>query len=223
MDIEQYYRQRQTFSEQQPKFRELCVACMQPQFSCYCQHIRKFSTTTKFVILIHPIERKRRIATGRMSHLCLENSELIEGENFSQNPRVNKIVANHRSVVLYPGTNSMNLSQNSQSQKPEVIFVIDGTWATAGKMIRRSENLIHLPRICFTPDTPSTFRVRQQPHINCYSTIEAIHKVIDLMEPNNRDHDNLLYVFDQMVEKQIDCIKQHEAIRRHSRHHRWTV
>ena len=33
----------------------------------------------------------RRIATGRMSHLCLKGSELLKGQNFTDDVRVNEI------------------------------------------------------------------------------------------------------------------------------------
>lgn len=94
------------------------------------------------------------------------------------------------------------------------VFVIDGTWATAKKMVRLSTNLHTLPRICFSSDQPSTFRVRKQPRAGCFSTIEAIHHTIELLgEQNGFDlqsgkHHNLLTVFDSMVETQLRFIQE---------------
>jgi DTW domain-containing protein len=222
MDIEKYRAQRARFLEQEPRFREYCMTCRQPQFGCYCAEIRRFDPKIKFVILIHPIEVKRRIATGRMSHLCLENSDLLMGEDYSQNTRVNEILGDSRNhnLILYPGRQSLCLTDLSGEERSVVapldrkltIFVIDGTWATARKMIRKSVNLHTLPRICFNPVTPSRFRVRKQPQAGCYSTIEAIHHVIELLgesrgfDLQSRRHDGLLHVFDSMVEKQLKCI-----------------
>jgi DTW domain-containing protein YfiP len=46
--------------------------------------------------------------------------------------------------------------------------------------------------------------VRKQPAPEFLSTIEAIHQTIDLFaEGGSREHDNLLTVFDQMVEFQL--------------------
>lgn len=99
------------------------------------------------------------------------------------------------------------------------VIVIDGTWATARKMMRLSVNINRLPRVCFTPPTPSNFRIRKQPKVECYSTIEAIHHTIELMggcgggiAPMASDgdawaaraHDILLDVFDQMINRQIE-------------------
>jgi DTW domain-containing protein YfiP len=203
--------------------RGLCLKCLRSSQTCYCQHIRSFDPKIRFVILIHKREAQKSIATGRMSHLCLSNSLLLEGfDNYDQDPRVNSIIQNplNHCVILYPGADSINLSQKSPIEplapsKQLVIFVIDGTWITARKTIRRSKNLSLLPQICFSPARPSRFRIRKQPNANCYSTIEAIHHVIELLGPaygldtSSCIQDGLLNVFDQMVEQQILLTKQH--------------
>ena len=176
-----------------------------------------------FVILLHPLEHRRRVATGRMSHLCLENSFLIRGHDYSKHELVTELANDpaRQSVILYPGPTSKNLTLLSDQARQEwidrdkklTIFVIDGTWATAKKTIKHSANLRHLPRICFTPPRPSEFRVRKQPHAGCFSTIEAIHHTIDLIGPScgfdttARTHDGLLRTFDFMVEQQLDFLE----------------
>ena len=174
--------------------------------------------------MIHPVEAKRRIATGRMSHLSLENSYLIKGQDYTTNEVVNQRLQDSscHSVILYPGQNSQNLTTLNNEKRIDLfpehkklqIFVIDGTWATARKMIRQSKNLQPLPRICFTPPAPSNFRVRKQPNSSCFSTIEAIHYTIELVGPGqgfvtgDRTHDALINVFNFMVENQLDFIRK---------------
>ena len=177
------------------------------------------------MILTHPIEVRRRIATGRMSHLCLQNSELIVGHDYSRNHKVNAILADdsYHSVILYPGRQSLNISSWSIEEKSGLVpagkklavFVIDGTWNTARKMLHLSSNLKALPQICFTPVRLSTFRVRKQPAPECVSTIEAIHQCIELLGTETREHDKLLKVFDQLVEQQLVFVKR--ANSRHTR------
>jgi DTW domain-containing protein YfiP len=174
----------------------------------------------QFVILIHPLEFRRKIATGRMAHLGLKNSLLVQGTDFTDSVIVNQLIQkpeNHCSV-LYPGADSVNISFSScrdkntaerDHDKNQVIFVIDGTWATARKTMRLSQNLQKLPKICFIPKNPSQFRIRKQPAASCYSTIEAIHHVIELVEYADhkadmpRPHDQLLVPFLHMVEQQL--------------------
>lgn len=224
MNLQQYKLKKEHLLQQEPKYRELCLKCRQPNFSCYCSTIQKFDPQIKFVILIHPIEVRRRIATGRMAHLCLDRSHLIKGENYSENNEVNDIIEDpkNHSIVLYPGPLATNLTylptEQRLSIKPNgkdlVVFVIDGTWNTARKMISKSENIKALPRICFSPDKPSNFRVRKQPRAGCVSTIEAVHQTIELLGPTvdfsikSREHDKLISVFESMIDLQIDFKKR---------------
>jgi DTW domain-containing protein YfiP len=183
------------------------------------------------MILTHPIEiKRRRIATGRMAHLSLAASRLMMGSVYGSDERVNSILrdVNRYCVLLYPGRQSSNLTNMPlEARKAWVpfgkrltVFVVDGTWNTAKKTVNQSPNLNSLPRICFTPPTPSNFRVRQQPRADCYSTIEAIHHTIELLGPavgfnlESRSHDHLLLVFGQMVEKQISLANSGKPSRR---------
>ena len=226
MNLTDYQILKEQQKKQQTSYRELCFTCLQPGFSCYCCHIQKFDPQIKFVILIHPIEMRRRIATGRMSHLTLKDSHLIMGQDYSDNREVNHLLqdSNFHPAVLYPGVRSTNLSdleiQERQNLFPAdkklLLFVIDGTWATAKKTMYQSMNLQNLQRICFSPSKPSTFRVRKQPAPGCYSTIEAIHQTLDLLGDRpgfqiaNREHDKLLHVFDAMVERQLEFKERSE-------------
>jgi DTW domain-containing protein YfiP len=224
MTIAEYKQNKIQFQSQLPQYRTICRACSQPSFSCFCKHVIPFDPQISFVILIHPIEAVRRIATGRMSHLCLQNSYLIKGQDYSNDQLVNQLIEDtgYESVILYPGQKSKDISKISDVEKnnlfrPEKklrVFVIDGTWATAKKMVRQSTNLHMLPRICFSSDKPSTFRVRKQPRAGCFSTIEAIHHTIELLgqikgfDVGSRAQDNLLTVFDSMVETQLRFIQE---------------
>lgn len=226
INLDEYFKKRRLNDSVAPKYRSLCVRCLQPEFGCYCSLVQEFDPKISFVVLIHPIEVRRRIATGRMSSLCLKNSHLIMGQDYTGNSEVQKLLedANYHSMILYPGSHSLNLSAMNDEQKQSLvpldkklrIFVIDGTWATAKKMIRQSRILHQLPRICFTPKRPSSFRVRKQPKPQCYSTIEAIHETIEHLGESQgfpiqrREHDGLLRVFNSMVEKQLAFINQSE-------------
>ncbi len=190
--------------------RGLCLSCLRPPLTCYCQHLRPFSPGIRFVILIHKREAQKRINTGRLAHLCLRGSELIPGyDSYDNDEKVNRILdePGMKHVVLFPGVGSTDLTtlnpQQREALRPLTVFVIDGLWRTARKTIENSRRLRALPRVCFQPATPSRFRVRLQPDTNYCSTVEAIHHTIELLGPTNRDHDNLLTVFDAMVEQQL--------------------
>ncbi len=218
MNLKFFLERRQLAALEKTQERGLCLKCRQPSVGCFCAVVRTFDSRMKFILLIHPIEVRRRIATGRMAHLILENSELIVGEDFEFDTRVNLILQNpaNECVVLYPDKNAIDIDRLTTQEQLQrfdlarelVIFVIDGTWATARKTIR-SANLKNLPKICFTPSRPSTFRVRKQPAEGFYSTIEAVHQCIEILgasrgfELASQKHQVLLDTFNWMVERQM--------------------
>ena len=142
--------------------RQNCPHCRRPQHYCYCSLIQKIETPITFAILIHHLEARRKIATGRMAHLCLKDSHLIRGDDFTHNDEVNQLIedSNNHCLLLYPGANALNLSDPAFSEKREalihpskktILFIVDGTWSSVRKTIRLSENLRRLPTFCFTP------------------------------------------------------------------------
>jgi tRNA-uridine aminocarboxypropyltransferase len=202
------------------EYRAMCHACRRPRTSCYCALIEPFDSAPRFIILTQPREARHRLGTGRMAHLCLRNSVLLEGVDFSRDRRVNDEIARPGAFpfLLYPSDNALSLSRQAPNQANPliivrqrlVIFVLDGTWKSVRKMLRASPNLAELPRLCFEPAAPSNYRIRRQPRPYCYSTIEAIRFVLDWFAPRAgsdspclQSHHNLLTVFHAMVDRQL--------------------
>ncbi len=233
MDIESYLRKKQALKKHFRADRKLCTDCRQPNFNCFCEHIRKFDPNIEFVILIHPLETKRRIATGRMSYLSLENSHILKGASFSGHKKITALVnqPGYQNIVLSPGSEATNLTNCSGKQLREHfprykklrVFVLDSTWSTANKMFKGTPQLHKLKRYFYVPTEASNIRVRKQPSSNCHCTLEAIHHVIELLGPSQgfdtatRLHDNLLKPFNWMVEQQIKRIKKNKNWRTYER------
>ena len=227
VNLEQYIHQKKTIARLQPRQRIRCAKCLQHNEWCYCSKLNPINCGIEFVILLHPLERRRRIASGRMSYLMLKESHLAMGHTFTDDRKVNELLQNPKyyPVILCLGEHSKNLNQISEHEKRNLcppgkkllIFVVDGTWGTASKTVRLSKNLFKLPRISFTPPHASTFRVRQQPKKECFSTIEAIHQTIELLgesqgfDVKSRKHDELLRVFDVFVTQQVEYLKDLKA------------
>ena len=199
----------------QAERRRWCHRCRQPGIACYCSLIAPFDSDPRFIILTQPREAKHRFGTGRMAYFCLSNSLLIEGVDFSADDRINDEIrsAANYPVLLCPSENSINLSRLTPAERlamvpagrKMIVFVLDGTWKSARKMVRLSRNLAELPRISFEPPSPSQYRIRRQPQPHCYSTIEAIHQVVELYAAHDSSplhHDNLLTVFHSVIDRQ---------------------
>lgn len=196
--------------------RGKCSGCYRPTNACLCEHITKLPTKTHFVILMHPKEFKyEKDGTGKITHASLPNSEILWDVSFTDNKRVNQLIADptKHSVLLYPGE-AKNVSQGEFlpqdiQAKELVVFLLDGTWACAKKMLKLSPNLQALPRLMFTPTAKSEFYIKHQPHEWCLSTIESTHQFIEALAlaglEEKRDWKPLLTPFYKLQEYQVAC------------------
>ncbi|WP_339839068.1 tRNA-uridine aminocarboxypropyltransferase [uncultured Maribacter sp.] len=195
-----------------------CYKCMRPSSTCICRHISPFKTKTRFIILMHPKEyKKEKNGTGYMTNLQLENSEIIVGVDFNNNDRVNEILTNEKSLsfLLYPGKDNFNLSKRKGSEMNSFmgedphIFILDGTWPCARKMLKLSKNLQKLKRVSFDNSIESKFIIKQQPESLCLSTIESVYTVLNLFKKGGVeqcDTTNFLIPFEKMIAHQLEYI-----------------
>ncbi len=93
--------------------RAMCYRCFWPQTLCWCASLQPMATRTRFVFLMHPKEfKEEKAGTGRLTHLCLPNSELHMGRGFDDAEAVQQTLNDprHLPVLLYPGRDALNLS-----------------------------------------------------------------------------------------------------------------
>lgn len=215
MNKEEYLK-RKNQNQEIKTYRTKCLKCLRPDEICLCSTFKAFQTSTHFVILMHPKEaKKERVGTGRVSHTMLLNSQIIIGENFDNDIKVQKILNDPKNfcMILYPGEDSHNISEEKLviGDKQLVIFVIDGTWPCAKSMMRDSKSLHHIAKISFTLNQKSAFSIKQQPGDYCLSTIESLYQTIQglkksELETIKNDQDLvLLKSLERIVEFQIQC------------------
>lgn len=197
--------------------RETCYRCFWPKALCWCGTIRPMPTCTRFVFLMHPKEFKQEKAgTGRLTHLCLPESEIHMGIGFDTDEAVQALIRDpaHYPVLLYPGIQARNLSRGDLTAtdlggRRLLVFILDATWSGARKMLKLSPSLQSLPRIMFTPTAPSRFVIKQQPQEGCLSTLEAVHELLLALERSAldryEDRTQLLDLFQRMQDYQIKC------------------
>lgn len=174
-------------------------------------------TKTRLVFLMHPKEfKEEKAGTGRLTHLCLPNSEIRCGVSFEDDQDLQAMLRDpaNFSVLLYPGVSALNLSKGQLTSEALggrrlLVLLLDGTWSCARKMLRLSPSLQRLPRIMFTPGSPSRFLIKQQPQEGCLSTLEATHELFLALQQSGLDDyslpSQLLELFDRMQKFQIQC------------------
>lgn len=195
----------------------MCYRCFWPKALCWCPSLVPMETRTRFVFLQHPKEfKEEKAGTGRLTHLCLPNSELHMGKSFEADPAVQKLVADpaNHCVLLYPGVQARNLSRQPLADadlagRRLVVFLLDATWSGARKILRLTPTLQRLPRVMFTPAAPSRYVIKQQPHEGCLSTLESVHELLAVLERSGLDRypdpTRLLGIFQRMQDFQLRC------------------
>jgi DTW domain-containing protein YfiP len=170
---------------------------------------------------MHPLEARHPVGTGRMAHRCLSNSKLWVGKEFGEGSELVQLLRDPavQPLLLYPGPGSLDLSKLSSEQKTTlleskrepVIIVLDATWSLAQKMLRLSPDLQKVQRVSFAPEKHSRFLVRKQPRPECLSSLEAIHRMLTILDESRASgyYDGMLEVFDRMVAKQLAYGEQH--------------
>ncbi|OHD37644.1 MAG: hypothetical protein A2Y30_10825 [Spirochaetes bacterium GWE1_32_154] len=191
-----------------------CYKCLFSQTNCFCNDIIPIDTNVKIVILIHPMEAKnQRTGTGRLTHLSINDSELIIGIDFTNNKRVNELINDKTfyPVLLYPSDKALNIEDktfyNSLENKKLLIFILDGTWWHARVMLRESSNLMQIPHISFEQKYTSKYFFKKQPKENYLSTIECVYYLLSSLKENNlanksANYQNLMSIFDRLISQQ---------------------
>lgn len=142
------------------------------------------------------------IGTARIARLGLQHSSVLVAH------RHRKLAVDPfqkpGTALLYPHPQARNLDELTCEDYPEHLIVLDGTWAQASSMYRANEWLKGLPHLVIRPQIESNYRIRRQPKEGCLSTIEALVQTLQTLEPETQGLPQLLEVFDQMVDRQLD-------------------
>ncbi len=195
--------------------RQLCFKCLRPISSCYCKYTSPINCNVKFVFLMHPKEaKKQRTGTGRLASLCLPESEIIMGIDFTKNKRFNDLLQNPKyfQVLLYPSDDAWTCSKEGFKEtlngKTLLAIIIDSTWFCSKKMLKLSTNVTSLPKFSFVHNYKSIFTFKHEPKEYCISTIETCYYLIkELQEVGLVDKtispEPLMTTFKEMIKFQL--------------------
>ena len=153
-----------------------CPRCLLLVRVCLCAEIPAVATRTRIVIVRHHLERHRSSNSGRLAHLALPNSEIIEHGGATGAVALPPLAG---AWLLFPEGEPM---RTVPEPPPRQLVVLDATWSQARRMFRKLAALRGLP-ILRLPDAPmSAARLRESPAPGRVSTIEAIAGALRLLE-----------------------------------------
>ena len=140
--------------------RAVCERCARPHRVCVCAALppEPVATQTRVLILQHPVEAKKTVATVPLVELCLANCTVVTGMRFEPELREIQVALDegYRPLLLYPGPDARPLEEvaegtartvhqeGSEAADPRKVLLIlaDGTWRQAHHMLRHSPRLV---------------------------------------------------------------------------------
>jgi DTW domain-containing protein YfiP len=177
-----------------------CARCFLPHHLCLCPDIPRLPSRCRVVVVRHWYESWRTTNTGRLVHLALDGSDLLDHGHKDHRLEAADLPLGPRSCLLFP-------LQGDEAPRwtdgvPEVLIVPDGSWSQARRMVRRVPGLATLPRLELeggSAPTPAR-RIRRRPNPQACSTLEAVAAALARWEPDATSQ-ALLALYDRLAER----------------------
>lgn len=153
-----------------------CPRCLLLHRVCLCAAIPTVATRTRIVIVRHHLERWRSSNSGRLAHLALPNSEIVEHGGRGGVAALPPLAG---AWLVFPEGAPATAAPEPP---PRQLVVLDASWSQARRMYRKLAALRGLP-ILRLPEAPMpAARLREAPAPGLVSTIEAIAAALRLVE-----------------------------------------
>jgi DTW domain-containing protein YfiP len=205
--------------------RQHCPHCLRPSTTCICMYVRTVKAPVQVVILQHPLERQEAKNTGRLLHLCLINSQIFVGEDFSCEFFESLQQDHYLDLLLYPETLDdlslgvlpapiLPLHDIKTKKRPIRLWVLDATWRKSRKMLYLNKALQKMPRFSLTETPTSIYSIRKAHNENQLSTLEATCYALQTLEqytvePEHSEKPNyaqLLVTMEDFIQHQLTFI-----------------
>lgn len=163
---------------------EKCPKCMLFTNICICDKIKVFDLKMRVTLMIHVKEINRATNTGKLAKLMLSNCSIIPvGGQDMPAKRDDIVLPGYENLVLFPSANqNLDNAFLDSLKMPVNLIVLDGNYNQAGKMFR-SELLDGVKRVRLPFGQKSNYELRHIKGTEKISTIEAIIKSIEIIEP----------------------------------------
>jgi DTW domain-containing protein YfiP len=151
-----------------------CPRCWVLLRHCVCGALPKVDHRTEIVILRHETEAKKSTGTARIAELVLTRVDVFPHK--IKPDALAPLLA--ECWLLYP-TGSATRPARAQ---PRRLLVLDGTWVQSRHMLKKMPQLAALPWLSLPEKSPTPRRLRNSPHHDSRSTLEAIGDALTILE-----------------------------------------
>ena len=153
---------------------------------CVCPLIPDppLATRTRVVLVMHRVENSKSTNTGRLATACLANSEIIVRGHKGKPSEALAWSDAVQPLLLFPFEEAKPIADAARilDGRPVVLIVPDGNWRQASKVRRRVPGLADMTCVSVSGEARLPYRLRAEAHAHGLSTIEAIARVMAILE-----------------------------------------
>ncbi len=187
-----------------PELPGRCKRCYLVEAWCLCACVPTVQTRVGLTVLRHFLETPKSTNTARIAALALPRCEVVEFQE--PNAALDARLAQLKDAwVLFPGEGA------APEGAPANLVVLDGTWRQARKMMKKIPALARMPRYPLSPPVRARQRLRQSPHPENRSTLEAIADALSALESPEAG-EQLLRLHELLVERTLRARGQASAL-----------
>jgi DTW domain-containing protein YfiP len=200
---------------------DLCPTCLKPRELCVCAEAVPVENRVHLLVLQHPQEQDKALATARLAVHALAHATFRIGLSW---PSLGKALGRAaeprrwgvvhlgairpadfpagREVAAFDKKGKAVADQDAALAEIEGVVLLDGSWSQAKTLWWRNPWVLKTKRIALRPRHPSLYgRLRREPRREGLSTIEAAALVLARLEGRPEIETELTRLFRRMLDR----------------------
>ena len=171
-----------------------CEDCRLPTVYCICSMRRSVPSHAGMCLLMADIEPIKPSNTGWLIADVVPDTFAFSWARTEVDPALLQLLADPQwqPYVVFPAefvdASRVVHTVDEASPKRPLFVLLDGTWAEARKMFRKSPYLNHLPILSLHPDQISRYRLRRSSREDHFCTAEVAALCLELAQDNDASH-----------------------------------
>jgi DTW domain-containing protein YfiP len=167
---------------------ERCPHCMLLPHLCICGLKKTVATDSAFLLLMYDNEILKPSNTGRLIADLVPDTHAFIWSRTQPEPALLQLLKDPKwqPIVVFPQEYTSPERVIDSYQKPDnkrpLFILLDGSWAQAKKMFRKSPYLNGFPVLSFSPQTISRYLLRKAVKDNQLATAEVAGRVLEFIE-----------------------------------------
>ena len=167
---------------------ERCPHCMLLPHLCICRLKKTVATDSAFLLLMYDDEILKPSNTGRLIADLIPDTYAFIWSRTQPEPELLQLLKEPQwqPIVVFPEEYTtpervMHSYRKPKSNKRPLFILLDGSWAQAKKMFRKSPYLDDFPVLSISPQTISRYLLRKAVKDNQLATAEVAGRVLEFI------------------------------------------